>query len=437
MKRILTLSILFVALTTFVFAQTDTTKVLSNKKGWKFGGGLPAIAFDSDTGFKYGALAYINNYGDGSWYPNYQAQIYLEATYTTKGSGIFRATYDDKKFLGSNVRLIGDIGYFTERGLDFYGFNGYEANYNSAFADELSADYKSRMYYRIERQQIRGLLDFQFPIYENKLRAVAGYSFYGINVAPVNVDKLNKGKAESEMLPAIADSTSLYQSYVEGGIIGADEKDGGYINHLKTGIIWDTRDNEALPTSGIWSEVLLIGSVDAKNTNYSYLMATATHRQYFSLIKDRMSVAYRLIYSGKIAGDIPFYMLPYYMNTKEIRDGFGGSKTLRGVMRNRVVGDGVAIGNVEWRWRFFNTKIGSHDFYIALSAFADAGIVTQKYNFVKPTNFYQADEGIHLGYGGGIRFAYDQNMIVAVDYGMAKDKQDGSSGLYIGLGWLF
>jgi len=432
MKKISTLSILIVFITTFAFGQTNTTK-----EGWKFGGGLPAIAFDSDTGFKYGALAYINNYGDGSWYPNYLSQIYLEATYTTKGSGIFRVTYDDKKFLGSNIRFIGDVGYFTERGLDFYGYNGYEADYNSNFSDQQSDEYKSRMYYRIERQQLRGLFDFQFPLYENKLRAMAGYTFYGINVAPVNVEKLNKGKSDENKLPAIADSTSLYQSYVENGIIKADEKDGGYINHLKAGLIWDTRDNEALPTSGIWTEALLIGSIDAKNTNYKYLMATVTHRQYFSLVKDRLSVAYRLIYSGKIAGDIPFYMLPYYMNTKEIRDGFGGSKTIRGVMRNRLVGDGVAIGNIEGRWRFFNANIGSHEIYIALSAFADAGMVTQNYNFTKPANFYQADERLHIGYGGGIRFAYDQNMIVAVDYGLAKDKQDGTSGLYIGLGWLF
>ncbi len=433
MKKIFTLSILFVALTTFVFGQADTTK----KEGWKIGGILPTPAFDTDTGFKYGALAYINNYGDGSWYPNYLAQIYLEATYTTKGSGIFRVTYDDKKFLGSKIRFIGDVGYFTERGLDFYGFNGYEANYNSAFSDEESTDYASRMYYRIERQQVRGLFDFQFPIYENKLRAMAGYTFYGINVAPVNVDKLNKGKSDENKLPAIADSTSLYQSYVESGIIETGEKDGGYINHLKTGLIWDTRDNEALPTKGIWSELLLIGSIDAKNTDYKYLMATVTHRQYFPLIKDRMSLAYRLIYSGKIAGDIPFYMLPYYMNTKEIRDGFGGSKTMRGVMRNRVVGDGVAIGNLEWRWRFLNFNTAKHEFYIALSAFTDAGVVTQKYNFTKPANFFQADEKLHIGYGGGLRFSYDQNMIVAIDYGLANDKQDGSSGLYIGMGWLF
>ena len=35
------------------------------KTGWKFGGALPAITFDSDLGFQYGALVEFFNYGDG------------------------------------------------------------------------------------------------------------------------------------------------------------------------------------------------------------------------------------------------------------------------------------------------------------------------------------------------------------------------------------
>jgi len=41
------------------------------KTGWKFGGALPTITFDSDLGFQYGALVEFFNYGDGSTYPDY------------------------------------------------------------------------------------------------------------------------------------------------------------------------------------------------------------------------------------------------------------------------------------------------------------------------------------------------------------------------------
>ena len=194
---------------------------------------------------------------------------------------------------------------------------------------------------------------------------------------------------------------------------------------------------------GIWSEALFIVSPGGKN-NGSYTQFVATHRQYFTIIKKRMSLAYRLVYSSKLSGDIPYYMLPFYYNTKEIRDGFGGSKTIRGLPRNRVVGDAVAFGNIEWRWRFLNTIILNQDFYIALSLFADAGYVIQNYEINttaipqdKYNKYFTDTEDIHLGYGAGLRFALNENFIVSIDYGFAHNEQDGSSGMYIGLGWLF
>ncbi|MBR2201369.1 MAG: hypothetical protein IJ894_11590 [Bacteroidales bacterium] len=53
---------------TLTLAQ-DSTNV---KKGWKFGGALPAIAYNTDNGFRYGVLGNVYDYGDGSDYPNYR-----------------------------------------------------------------------------------------------------------------------------------------------------------------------------------------------------------------------------------------------------------------------------------------------------------------------------------------------------------------------------
>jgi hypothetical protein len=48
-----------------------------------------------------------------------------------------------------------------------------------------------------------------------------------------------------------------------------------------------------------------------------------------------------------------------------------------------------------------------------------------------------AKEVPHIGYGGGVHIALNQNFIVAVDYGRAARKEDGRSGLYINLNFLF
>jgi len=69
--RPLIISILLI-LSFIASAQTDTTskppKKEKIKKGWTFGA-LPVVAYDSDMGFQYGALAQFFDYGDGTIYP--------------------------------------------------------------------------------------------------------------------------------------------------------------------------------------------------------------------------------------------------------------------------------------------------------------------------------------------------------------------------------
>lgn len=429
-----------------MFGQSDTLEQ-NTKKGWKFGGALPAIAYDSDIGFKYGALGYVYDWGDGTYYPDYKRSIYAEWSRTTKGSGINRIQFDDRAFFGTNLRFFTDLGYFIEQSLDFYGFNGYQSIFHSSYSDVESPDYLSRMFYRMDRRELRGIFDLQIPIIGNKLRAYTGVNISNMKIGSVDIDKLNKGKDPEDMLPSVDSVPGLYENYVKWGIIDPSEANGGFSTIFKGGIIYDTRNNEALPTKGIWSEAVIIGSPGFGGTN-SFLQLTATHRQYFSIIQNKLSFAYRLVYQAKLAGEIPFYLMPYYSNTKEIRDGIGSSKTVRGILRNKVVANSAVFGNIEIRWRVWNTKIGNSDFYIALSGFADATRVITPYDGnlsgvpadMMPIYFNQTDSAIsdiHLSYGGGIRFALNENFIVAVDYGLANNPQDGKSGMYIGLGWLF
>ena len=425
-----------------IFAQKDT---VSNDapKGWKFGGALPAIAYDSDVGFRYGVLGYVYDWGDGTKYPDYVRSIYAEWSRTTKGSGINKIIYDDRAFFGTNLRFLADCGYYIEQALDFYGYNGYQSNFNSSYSNVESDDYISRMFYRVDRREFRGIFDLQIPIIDNKLRTYTGINLSQMKLNPVDIAKLNDGKDPADMLP---DTMGLYENYTNWGIIEPIDSKGVFTAVFKGGIIYDTRNNEALPTKGIWSELILLGS-PGLNEQSKYIQLAATHRQYFSIIPNRLSFAYRLVYQGTLAGEMPYYMMPYYMNSKEIRDGIGSSKTVRGILRNKVVGKSVVFGNAEIRWRVLNTKIFKQDFYIALSGFADATRIITPYEMDLSgvptdmlTNFNQNSNDtykIHLSYGGGIRFALNENFIVAVDYGLANNPQDGDSGMYIGLGWLF
>jgi hypothetical protein len=105
---------------------------------------------------------------------------------------------------------------------------------------------------------------------------------------------------------------------------------------------------------------------------------------------------------------------------------------------------------VELRGKILRTTVLNQNLYIALSAFMDAGMVTQKHKFDSSGIPDELPDGLpdqiidlnaretpHLGFGGGVHIALNHNFIVAVDYGFAARKEDGDSGLYIGLDFLF
>jgi hemolysin activation/secretion protein len=132
--------------------------------------------------------------------------------------------------------------------------------------------------------------------------------------------------------------------------------------------------------------------------------------------------------------------------TGSTNTGLGGYKYLRGAKRNRVVGDGVVYGNFEMRWKFARMNWIKQKFYWGLNAFVDVGQVTKTIsiqdklpNVNEPiANYFKSGaEKMHGSYGAGLRLAMNQNFIIALDYGMVMDKQDGDSGLYIGLNYLF
>ncbi len=413
------------------------------KTGWTFGA-LPAVSYNTDLGLQYGGLVNLYYFGDGSSYPKYMHSIYAEVSRYTKGSGINRLFYDSE-YLVPNLRVTADLSYFTEKALDFYGLNGYNSYYRSFLEDETHPDYSSRMFYRHERNTFRFTLDFQGRLAGRSLRWIGGLGLMNTGIAPVDIASLNEGRDEGDKLPE--DVPGLYERYVDWGVISPGEKEGGSTHHLKLGVIYDTRDNEPNPMKGVWSEAVVFAAPGFMgNGDFAYSRISLTHRQYFTLIENDLSFAYRVNYQGTLGGRVPFYMLPYMINSFSLSsniDGLGGSKTVRGILRNRIVGEGMAFGNFELRWKFYRTTLFNQNLYLALNGFMDAGqVIVKREVSAEDTqgmgDFYdEGRESLHISLGGGFRVAMNENFIVAVDYGKPLDYRDGDSGLYIGLNYLF
>lgn len=423
------------------------------KQGWKLSGLLPTITFDSDLGFQYGALVDISNYGDGSRYPNPDHHLYFEVSRFTKGSGINRFYYDSDKLI-KGILLFVDVSYLSDMAYDFYGFNGFDAVYNAGWVDDSKPDdvYKSRVFYKYDRKMFRFKTDFQGKLAGEKLRWSTGLSLFNFKVSPVDLEKLNKGRDENDdkYLP---DIEGLYDKYVKWGIIPDEEADGGFVPMIKAGMVYDTRDFTKNPSKGIWTEAVLEGAPEFLGAESSFLKLSLTHRQYFTIVPEKVIFAYRLNYQTTVAGHTPFYYQTQVL-TSELRsamsEGLGGASTLRGILRNRIVGDGYFLGNLEARWKFARFKIGNNDFYTGLVGYTDFGRVTNKIDvntetipsgeftdLNKADFFDQGAEKMHISYGAGLRVAMNETFIVRLDYGLAGDARDGKSGMYIGLNYLF
>jgi hypothetical protein len=451
MKKSVVLFLLFFV-GSVVAAQDKQAKKEVTKEGWNFGA-LPTITFDTDLGFQYGALVNLFNYGDGSHYPQYNHSLYFEVSRFTKGSGINRFYYDSDKLI-KGLRTSIDLSYLSDQAYDFFGFNGYDAVVNYDWIDDSQPDniYKSRMFYKYDRKMFRFKVDLQGKIAGHNLKWIGGFNLLNFKLASVDIDKLNKGKEGSDLLPPVSDQPGLYENYQKWGIINPEEANGGFVPALKAGLVFDSRDNRPNPMKGIWTEAVIEGAPEFLGAESSFTKLSITHRQYFTIIKNDLSLAYRLNYQTSLGGHTPFYYQTQVL-VSELKgassEGLGGGTTLRGVKRNRVMGDGYFLGNIEARWKVVRFRMINNNFYIGLNGFMDFGQVTKKMsgienvseanlNSAEAKNYYDKDaEKLHISYGAGLRIAMNQNFVIKCDYGMAADERDGDSGIYIGLNYLF
>ena len=443
MKKLILLLSFMILLTPCLNAQTDTLAERP-KTGYNFGA-LPIVGFSTDVGVLYGIIFNLFHYGDGKIYPKYYQNLYLEVSRTSKGGRTYQMFFDSEHII-KGIRLTADVSHLTEQALPFYGFNGPESVFNSQLQDDESAAYISRMFYRYDRKLTRVLINLQGSFGASHLKWLAGAQTIQYEINPVDVDALNKGLSGSKKLPHV---DGLYDDYVKWGLIDANEKNGNRLNFLSLGTVIDTRDNEPNPNRGIWSEAILAVAPGAVNPKEGFTRLAITHRQYFNLIPRRLTLACRLNWRQTISGRTPFYFLSYQLSSRPFStniDGLGGSNTIRGILRNRIIADGMAMGNAELRFKAWQTYWHNQNIYISFTSFYDAGIVTKKREMnlalvpqAERQNFFDTNKAGYLNQSAGIgmHFVMNQNFNVSFDYGKAFSKVDGTAGFYMGIGYIF
>ena len=420
--------LLLLALGTLSMGASAQEKI---KTGWNLGP-LPAVSYNSDLGFQYGALCDFFYFGDGSTYPTYLHKFNVELSHYTKGETIAHMFYDSK-YLLPGLRLTAAVSYLDSAMTPFYGFNGYAAPLEMEWTKDSS-------WYYMDRTMLRAIADVQGSI-SDKLTWMAGLTFW--NVTTDNV-KLSKYEGDP----------SLYQVYRAAGLISDAEVAGTHLE-LKGGLVYDTRDMEAAPTRGYCAEIVGSFSPDMFGEGETYGRIMATWRQFFPVVGDNLVLGYRLNWQQTF-GNAPFYLqqtiTPLYL--RQIKnEGLGGKNSIRGVFQGRILADGYAWANFEARIKVVRFSFINQNWYIALNPFLDAGMITKARAFDRQKGenlaqeiinkdvlgIYSGDgyEGVHASAGLGVKIVMNHNFIISCEYGKPFDKRDGKGGLNIGTNYIF
>jgi outer membrane protein assembly factor BamA len=443
-KIILKLSCLFLFSLSFFTPTLAETNEKRDKKGLSFVV-LPILSFDSDLGIQYGLLGNLYNFGDGTRYPKYDHSLYVEFSRYTKGSQLFQVSFISDRII-KNVDSRIDIMYLEDMLAYFYGYNGYNAVYNK------ENEKINRAFYQYQNKSFRIKPDFQGTFNGTHFGWGAGLNLIYVNPGSVDVSRINADKTNSVHNLPDDPNLYLYNKYVNWGIISSEETKKKWLNYFNLSIKYDTRDYSQNPFSGIFTEVVVEGAPGFLFNDFPHSKFAFIHRQYVPIIKKRLNVAYRLFYQTTVGkSQVPFYAQPLIIGSFEsnsVTQGLGGGRTLRGVLRNRVVGDGFVMANVEFRLKLFQLTLFKQYFDVYTNPFIDAGYITKEVDISeqlsklseedRATYFRNEKQQIHASGGLGFKLIMNDNFVLSLEAGKPFDKRDGDEfRLYLNMDYAF
>lgn len=437
--RSLILSVCFCALVITSGSKAQAQDSIPDAKtGWNMGI-LPALGYDSNLGFLYGGIVNLFDYGNGERFPDYNQNLYMQLSTYTKG-GWDAIVYFDSFTLIPEKQFTGRLSFTRNRAYPFYGFNGAQTNYNANWEDDENDDFVSQVFYKADRQVIKADAIVQDNFGDSDFKWMAGIDMGFYKIDTVDVNHLNDKRDDDDQLSTVP---GLYNRYVKYGVISDEEKNGGWDNSLKLGLVYDTRDRLTNPMKGTWTEMIVRAAPKAFGNYNNFARMSIIHRQYFTVVKEKLSFAYRLWYESAF-GDVPSYSR-HYLTASNYYEGMGGSYTLRGVLMNRVVGKQTAIANIGLRWKAARFQAIGQNFYLGFNAFMDNGYILQGYDLdlsnvpeMEHSLLFSDDyKELVTAAGLGIKLAMNENFVISGEYGSSFDENYGTSGLYFQIGYIF
>lgn len=409
MRYGLLLAVFFLSLANAIWSADPVAEVEKEKKSSIRFSGMPAVAFGPDTGFRAGVIGSM--YVDKEGYSPYMMALGVKAIMSTKGGHSHALQLDQISAFGLPLRLTTRLGFYSTIAQNYCG------RASDSTCDESDAENAA-----IRAGLSGGKKDlFVKRYYLNRYMSVFGNIFARWLLWQSNATKLE----------LMTNYRGIY--YMDGNFkfrhpyVGSlyaedykDEKTEGYLSTAEVGLMLDSRDNEAAPTSGYWIETSIRGGSWLFGSAWDYLGANAAARFYVPLDEGRrVVIASQTIFDAAF-GDLPFDAMSRIGGTLALNDfnAVGGEYIGRGIREQRFVGKLKAIQQGEFRYRFWSFDLFRQNFDLVAAAFGDFAMTAWDVS-----RFTKDMKNIYVGFGGGLRLHWNKTFVVRADLGVSPSEK--------------
>ena len=376
----------------------DVVRWMSKRRQFTLNGvpygftGLPIAYYSPNTGWNYGArvqwVSYQGSYQDRRPY-RYKLTLYLLRSTEGSRNSTLRLKVPRISGTGFGLRLL----LATKKNLRtrYYGL-GNDTEYNAAYTDPASPDFRDKNYYYYVLETPR----FIFSL----LREIYGPVSVSVGLGLDRADVSARG------------GRSSYRD--QQAEVGAVEGSTGFLSGT---IHWDTRDDDTIPRRGTFHEwsyetsrnsllgVFLEQLIDFRRYTF-------TDTRHVPLSK-RLNLAHRMVFEV-LKGSVPLYAYGEIGGSRRIK-GLGGTDSLRGYDRQRFTDNVRFFSNTELRYQlatltFFKQYLEWHGV-----GFVDAGRVW-------PDTDQVGLGGLHATVGAGLRFYWNSDFVIRADFGYSSER---------------
>ena len=465
------------------------------KEGW-FVTGLGGPFSDQNTGAGFGGRVFLFNNGTRQdpffAYTPYRHRFFLNLSNTTKKAQYHWLDWDAPYFLDTQWRVRANLIYDRNPNNLYFGFGeqslkalsykdrnefGQPLRTNATFPEQQEAlgfrrDPKGpneiqyfddpyvnafanqnypflqnqkvtdRMYNRYELEVPQANLSAEKSYLDGLVRTVLGVKISN-NIVRTFDGTLQKardpyfGNTDFPILnvdiPTVQGKTKVTEDAEAGKIIGIK---GGYVNLLRAGIVYDSRDFEPDPTRGLFAELTHERADKAWGSGYTFNRTFGSVRFFYSPFPGffkKFVIATRLALVNN-EGSVPFFEYRNMWGTEGGVSGLGGRTTLRGYIQDRFVGPVMGFGNLELRFRMYELP----GFTFDIAPLFDFG---RPWDRLKDINL----KDYKYSYGLGFRIIWNQSTVIYLEWARSRESAIANyskgpfagSNFYLNFGHIF